>query len=128
MPDYHAKIIALRAKAADPTVTAAESKTLSDKANELEEKYGKPSSPSTDDTVTTSRDGRPFAWWDGPQGYRATTVPPSKESWEAVWDLFHRQYQWNKPPDEADLVEENYQYDKNEDEDYGYDMQEGEDW
>jgi hypothetical protein len=107
MPDYHAKIKALRAKAADPTVTPEESKILTEKAAELEKKYGKVSSPSGDYTVVT--------------GTRYYTDMGD------VLDLLRRQYQWNRPPAEEDIVEEKYRNEP-EDEDYGYDMFEGEDW
>src|SRR5215469_13040702 len=96
VPDYHAKIRALRAKAHDPVVTAEERIALLEKAAELEEKYGKPSSPFTYDTTVTGRDGRYY-------GYRAETVPPTREAWNAVWDLFLRQSQWNKPYEEANI-------------------------
>jgi hypothetical protein len=117
VPDYAHKISALRRKAADKSATPAEAKILTAKADELEAKYGNANSSFTDDTVTTSRDGR------------ATTVPTSEEAWRQVWLLFHQQHQWNKPPtdEEEDIVEDRFR-EEPEDEDYGYDMFEGEDW
>lgn len=135
--DHLATIRALRAKAADPAVTPDEAKALTEKADELAEKYGNPSSPPTDDTTVTSRDGfwTPPSYMYDPDGtFNPFRRPPgftdpqaASKAWETLRDLHKNQHKWNRPPDEADLVEEDYQSDP-EDEDYGYDMHEGNDW
>lgn len=125
MPDYAQKARALRAKAADPVVPDVERRALLEKARELEAKYGNSSSLFTGDTTVTSRDG--FFYPTGTT-HRATTVPPSAEAWRATWNLFHNQHLWNKPPAEEDIIEENYREAPDEDEDYGYDILEGDDW
>lgn len=103
MPDYHSKIRALRAKAADPVVTPEERTSLLAKAKELEKKYGKVTefSPRIDDTVITSRDGRWSPW------------APAADFWQQVqWGVRNYSY-------EADYDDPNYRY-QDENEDYGY--------
>lgn len=124
------------------------------RAEELERKYGNGNSPSGNNTTTTSRDGRfnPFArppgWKDRQYDYTfffsddlfqrfnaGTSSPQTAEasaeqqqrSWQTLYILLKNQHHWNKTPDEEDLVEEGYKHDYDEDEDYGYDMFEGDD-
>lgn len=136
--DYTGKARALRAKAADHAVTPEERKILLAKAEELEAKYGKQSSPITDDTTTTSRDGRynPFAYrgghfewtWDVPPQPRPFDQEEwqrrNRAAWEQLWNLHRSQEQWNRPHDEDVIYEEKYKYEPgdelDEDEDEGY--------
>lgn len=49
----------------------------------------------------------------------------TREAWDELWNLHRSQAAWN-PPDADDLYEENYKY--ADDEDYGYDIYEGEEY
>jgi hypothetical protein len=128
--DYGETIRALRAKAADKAVTPEEAKILREKADELEAKHGNVNSPFTDDTTTTSRDGRyweyaPYnVFYPKPETEEARRAR-WQEAYRQTWDLFLRQNMWNPPPEE-DIVEEGWQ--DAPDEDYGYDIYEGDDY
>jgi hypothetical protein len=145
--DYRETIRALRAKAADSATPEPERKALNDRADELEAKhssgnppfrYGSvnPSFRYVYDTTVTGRDGfTSFALYD-----------------DILANLLRDQWAWNPvqcegcdawfirkpgtPPycekcsakmrEEQDIVEE--QYRDQPDEDYGYDIKEGDDW
>jgi Protein of unknown function (DUF2786) len=124
MPDWPNIIRALRAQAADPGIGEAERAAFTEKADKLEAKYGNSSSPSTDDTTVTGRDGR---WVRQPAGFRPTA---DQEYWdEYMRNIVKNQYQWNtkyydkdgnpKPgyggPDVDDLYEDEFKYDGKED-------------
>jgi hypothetical protein len=141
VPDYLAKARALRAKAADPAVPAAERRALLDKATELESKYRNPSSSFTFDTIITGRDGIP-PWSSGPAWdawAEAIRNARKTQAEKIAEDLRNNQWRWNseyydrfgnpKPyvdPDLDDVYEEDYRYDPEEDEDEGYDEAYGE--
>ncbi len=112
MPDYAQKARALRAKAADPVVTESERNSLLAKARELEAKYGNRSSPFTNHTTVTSRDGRPSG------GYQ-----PSDQYWvDYMEGLVRNQWRWNSEyydrggnpvhEDEDSMYEEAYKYEE----------------
>lgn len=143
--DYQKIIAGLRRKAADPALSAAEAKLYTDKANELEAKHVTVSSPFTNHTTTTGRDGRNSWNYDvqtSPGGFRFTRPNPppgqdpefdrrQRQAWDETWRLFHNQAQWNKPPvDEDDLIADEFKHDPGpgDDEDYGYDIFEGEEY
>jgi hypothetical protein len=139
--DYLAAAKAFRAKAA-ATPYPEEAKTLLAKAAELEAKYGNRSSPSANDTTTTSRSGQwdysnteYLAWAEAIRRHRQA------EAMRVAEDLLKNQWRWNREyydqngnpfdtgpnpnPDPDDLIAEEYKTDP-EDEDYGYDIFEGE--
>jgi hypothetical protein len=138
VPDYARTARLLRAKAADPVVPDAERQALLEKAQDLETRYsnGKPS--TINDTTVTSHDGRSYR--PEPQSWYSQ----HRYSQQVLFDLLKNQWQWNteyydrngtpKPagPTADDLYEETYKYADNdpedEDEDYGYDLFEGEDY
>lgn len=132
MPRDHAETIrALRAKAADKTVTPEESAAFKAKADELEAKYGNSSSPPTDETTVNMADEAVRRLWEDilrPTWQRPTTVRPSNQAWEEVRRLAENQWQWNDKyydrwgnprkteADQDDLYEEQYKYAPGEDE------------
>lgn len=157
MPDYLRLARELRAKAnyvpppgSSLTAVGPEEKAaLLAKARELEDKH-KLSSPFTDDTTVTSRDGFTFY---GTSPYPYPYGSPEWEAWaegirkerqaqaqKIAEDLAKNQWKWNseyydrfgnpKPQrgdDYDDIMEETYKYDpQGEDEDYGYDEAFGE--
>jgi hypothetical protein len=121
MPDYQARMSALRALAEHASTPEHERALAREKLAEMEAKHGNFNSRATEDTTVTGADGRHHFFYPT----QTTTVPPenvSQAAWDALWNLYHNQYQWNRPPaDEADLVEEGYETD----EDAGYDIYEG---
>lgn len=147
--DYAALVASLRRKAADPVVLEPERRALLERAEAIEKNHPEAvtaSSRFTDDTTVTSRDGRynpftrPANWtWvyydDGPftkpnpkPGENPDFDRQTREAWDTLWNLHRNQAQWNKPPDTDDLYEEEYKYGEDEDEDYGYDIYEGEEY
>lgn len=150
MVDYAKRIADLRRLGAPGSgATEAERKLANERADELEAKHRErvtESSPFTNHTTTTSRDGRGWysTGWEydqnvrSPGGFRFTKPNPkpgedpefdrrTRQAWDEVWNLFHRQAQWNKVPDEDDLIADEWKHDA-EDEDYGYDIFEGEEY
>lgn len=153
--EWREVIRGLRAKAADPVLTAEEAKLYSDKAKELETKYCTSTSPVTDDTTVTNR-GTTWQTYDdfmaafyGERGYYAAymsspqtaeylnTEDKTSTIWEILRNLQRRQYQWNTEYYDrdgtpkrgyggGDIVEDEYQDAPDDDE--GYDMKEGDDW
>lgn len=143
MPDYLAKARALRAKAADPVVPPAESAALLEKARELEAKYRNGSSPFTNDTTVTGRDGftffgvPPFGSPEWDKWAEAIRKERQAQAQRVADDLLRNQWRWNteyydqfgrprpqRSPDHDDIMEETYKFDPEddpEDEDYGYD-------
>jgi hypothetical protein len=147
----------LRAKAADPVVPETERRALLERAADIERRHPEivtVKSRFTDNTSTTSRDGfySPFTEASDPWGYDAYTshgrtrfTKPNpkpgedpnfdrrtKDAWDELYRLFQHQHQWNKPPqpDADDLISDEFKYDPGpgDDEDYGYDIYEGEDY
>lgn len=143
--DYARIVRALRAKADDPVVPEAEKRALRERADALEKKYVSVSSPITDDTTTTSRDG--YVWtppdymrymWQSDGRFNPFARPPGyqnpgfdqrryEEAVRQTENLLRNQHMWNKPPDEDDLIADEFKHDPgpDDDEDYGYDIYEG---
>lgn len=129
MPDYLRLARELRAKAdyVPPLgsglqpVGEAERAALLAKAGELEARYRNSSSRSTDQTIPVGAFGFTVNW---PTETEVQRQARYAESMRQTWDLYQRQHQWNK---EEDIVEEDYQHEP-EDEDYGYDLFEDDDW
>jgi DNA-binding LacI/PurR family transcriptional regulator len=137
--DYGRIVRALRAKAADPVVSDHERRALLDRATAIEANHPEivtVKSPSTDYTTTvTSRDGFVYDFRrHGPADprHREWEGPTYEQSWEDVQRLFRNQHMWNKPPvpDEDDLISDEFKHDPGpgDDEDYGYDIYEGEEY
>jgi hypothetical protein len=141
--DYGRVVRALRAKAADPVVPDTERRALLDRADQIEANHPEivtVKSPSTDYTTTTSRDG--FAWpeyrWSSDGRFNPFARHPGfdearyKAAQEETDRLFRNQHMWNKPPvpDEDDLIADEFKTDPGpgDDEDYGYDIYEGEEY
>lgn len=124
MPDYVDKARKLRAKAADPTVTAEERESFMAKAREFEAKAIKQDSRFTDDTTVTGRDGRsynerrPFVYWNSASHY-GKAPQYSQESEDILYRLFFMQPTWNRSSEDEDIIEEDYR--EQEDEEAGYD-------
>lgn len=122
MPDYLRTARLLRAKAADPVVPDTERRVLLEKAAELESKYRNRNSPSANDTTVIGRGG-----YTGPVDDYWTNFLRYADAMRQTEDLLRRQHQWNKPPEDDDITEEQYRY-QPEDEDAGYDIYESEEW
>jgi hypothetical protein len=104
--DYRETIRALRAKAADPAVPDSERKALNEKADKLEAKYSNSTSPFTYDTTVIGRDeflNNQFIHKPGTPTYCADCLKK-----------------------EEDIIEERFR--DQPDEDYGYDIGEGDDY
>jgi hypothetical protein len=135
MPDYLRQARDLRAKAnyVPPpgsglaAVGAEEKAALLAKAEELERKYAPPPPPpsppggynpfyrnpnsrDTDDTTVTNRSGQRYTTYQGPTYGRAPYIDPNLAGYwyDILNDLLIRQPAWNKPPDEEDIVAEEY--------------------
>ena len=122
MPRDHAETIrALRAKAADRSVTPEEAQMFAAKADELEAKYGNSSSPPADDT--TAED-----WYRRNYDDFLADFYRQRQAWEQVRKLADNQWQWNDKyydrwgnprkteADQDDLYAEEYKYAPGEDE------------
>ena len=138
MTDYRARIKALRALGAEGSGATDHERALANqRASELEAKHGikTETSPITDDTTVTGRDGRRYPVYEG--FWFRWTPPPSPESEEVrrrryeeavrqTESLFKQQWQWNPPPDEDEdsMYEEAYKYAPDDYEGYNYESQE----
>jgi hypothetical protein len=121
MPDYYAMYDKLLERAAHPKTPLAEAAACRAKATEIMEKHLQNSNRSFTvyDTKITSRDGRP--WQAAAPG--AVNFATNDYWAEYMARLAANQWQWNteyydkegKPrPQEEDIVEEEYRYDKEE--------------
>ena len=131
MPDYLRTARLLRAKAADPVVPDTERQALLERADDLEKKYSNSSSRSTNDTTGTGTGPFTFTFtynmWQPRPETEAERRARYAESERQLRDLFNRQSAWNPPPWEEDIVEKDFRH-QPEDEDYGYDLFEEDDY
>lgn len=116
--DYLETARKLRAKAADPVVPDTERQALLERATDLEARYSKPKSPSTDDTTVTDS-GFNIRWAPGTKPPTSRPFYPTTDYREVLRRLAKNQWMWNtqyydrygnpRRPQE-DIVEEDYRY------------------